>query len=73
MDNYEHIYNATDKRLADMLDEIANGAEKGLNQIEISEEILEIMKQENAAIREAARRLRAYQKREIFNDEQFNV
>jgi len=52
------LHNVTSPQLADMLDEIASKAEGGLKQIEISDEVLEIIKQENAILREAARRLR---------------
>lgn len=54
----DDLHNATSPRLADMLEEIANGAEKSLNEIEFDEEIIEIIKQENAILREAAKRLR---------------
>ena len=59
MENYEDdIHNATNPQLADLLDEIANKAESGLKQMELDDEVLEIMKQEEAIIREAAKRLR---------------
>lgn len=57
-DNNEHIHHASNHQLADLLDEIANKAESGLKQIELDDEVLEIMKQEEAIIREAAKRLR---------------
>lgn len=57
-DKYEDdIHNVTSPRLADMLDEIANGAEKAFGQID-NEEVLEIAKHENKILREAAKRLR---------------
>lgn len=59
MDKYENdIHNCTSPRLADMLDEIANGAEIGMKQFELDEEIIEIAKKENKVLREAAKRLR---------------
>lgn len=59
MDKYENdVHNCTSTRLADMLDEIANKATEGLKQMELDKEILDIIKQENAILREAAKRLR---------------
>ena len=59
MDKYENdVHNYTSPRLADMLDEIANKATEGLKQMELDKEILDIIKQENAILREAAKRLR---------------
>lgn len=59
MDKYENdVHNCTSPRLADMLDEIANKATEGLKQVELDKEILDIIKQENAILREAAKRLR---------------
>jgi hypothetical protein len=57
-DNYEHIHHASNPRLAEMLDEIAEKATEGLKQMELDKEILDIIKQENAILREAAKRLR---------------
>ena len=71
MDKYENdIHNCTNPRLADLLDEIANGAEIGMKQIELDEEIIEIAKKENKILREAAKRLRIKQ-HELFNHEAF--
>lgn len=59
MDKYENdVHNCTSTRLADMIDEIANKATEGLKQMELDKEILDIIKQENAILREAAKRLR---------------
>ena len=59
MDKYENdVHNCTSTRLADMLDEIANKATEGLKKMELDKEILDIIKQENAILREAAKRLR---------------
>jgi hypothetical protein len=59
MENYEDdIHNATNPQLADLLDEIADKATEGLKQIELDKEILDIIKQENTILREAAKRLR---------------
>ena len=60
MDKYENdVHNCTSTRLADMLDEIADKATESLKQIElVDKEILDIIKQENAILREAAKRLR---------------
>ena len=61
-DNYEHIHQATDKRLLEMLEEI------GLN-LGVRGEL-----ESCAIIGEASRRLKAYQNRpELFNSEQFNL
>lgn len=57
-DNNEHIHHASKQRIADLLDEIAEKAESGLKQIELDKEILDIIKQENTILREAAKRLR---------------
>lgn len=57
-DKYEDdIHNVTRPRLADMLEEIADGAEKAFGLID-NEEVLEIAKHENKILREAAKRLR---------------
>lgn len=57
-DKYEDdIHNCTNPRLADMLEEIANGAEKAFGLID-NEEVLEIAKYENTILRESAKRLR---------------
>lgn len=73
MDKYENdVHNCTNQQLADLLDEIANKAESGLKQIELDKEILDIIKQENAILREAAKRLRIKQ-HELFNHEQFSL
>ena len=73
MDKYENdVHNCTSPRLADMLDEIADKATEGLKQMELDKEVLDIIKQENAILREAAKRLRIKQ-REMFNSEQFNL
>jgi hypothetical protein len=59
MDKYENdVHNCTNQQLADLLDEIANGAESGMKQIELDEEIIEIAKQDIKILREAAKRLR---------------
>lgn len=59
MDKYENdVHNCTSPRLADMLDEIANKATEGLKQVELDKEVFDIIKQENAILREAANRLR---------------
>ena len=59
MDKYENdVHNCTNPQLADLLDEIANKAESGLKQMELDKEVLDIIKQENAILREAAKRLR---------------
>ena len=59
MDKYENdVHNCTSTRLADMLDEIANKATEGLKQMELDKEVLDIIKQENAILSEAAKRLR---------------
>lgn len=60
-DNYEHIHQATDKRLAEMITFVADKYS------------LKITNDENETLREAARRLESYQPREIFNSEQFNL
>lgn len=71
MDKYENdVHNCTNPQLADLLDEIANGAESGMKQIELDEEIIEIAKKENKILREAAKRLRIKQ-HELFNHEAF--
>lgn len=58
MDKYENdVHNRTNPRLADMLEEIADGAEKAFGQID-NEEVLEIVKHENTILRESAKRLR---------------
>lgn len=57
-DNYEHIHHASNPRLAEMLDEIAEKATEGLKQMELDNEVLEIIKHENSILREAAKRLR---------------
>lgn len=58
-DKYENdIHNCTSPRLADMLDEIADKAESGLKQMELDKEVLDIINQEIAILREAAKRLR---------------
>lgn len=57
-ENYDYIHQASSARIADMLEEIAIGAEKAFGEIEFDKEVLEIAKQENAILREAARRLR---------------
>lgn len=73
MDKYENdVHNCTNPQLADMLDEIANGAESGMKQFELSEEVIEIAKRENKILREAAKRLRIKQ-HELFNHEQFSL
>lgn len=73
MDKYENdVHNCTNPQLADLLDEIANGAENGMKQFELDEEIIEIAKKENAILREAAKRLRIKQ-HELFNHEQFSL
>ena len=73
MDKYENdVHNCTNPQLADLLDEIANGAENGMKQFELDEEIIEIAKHENAILREAAKRLRIKQ-HELFNHEQFSL
>ena len=61
-DNYEHIHQATDKRLLEMLEEI--GLDLGARgELESC-----------AIIGETARRLEAYQNRpEQFNSEQFSL
>lgn len=70
MDKYENdVHNCTNTRLADMLEEIADGAEKAFGQID-NEEVLEIAKKENKILREAAKRLRIKQ-HELFNHEAF--
>ena len=57
-DKYEDdIHNVTSPRLADMLDEIADKVESGLKQMELDKEILDIIEQEFAILREAAKRL----------------
>ena len=56
--NYDYIHQASNDRIADMLEEIAIGAEKAFGEIEFNKEVLEIAKQENAILREAAKRLR---------------
>lgn len=66
------MHNCTNQQIADLLDEIANKAESGLKQIELDKEILDIIKQENAILREAAKRLRIKQ-HELFNHEQFSL
>ena len=59
MDKYENdVHNCISPRLADMLDEIADKATEGLMQMELDKEVLDIIKQENAILREAAKRLR---------------
>ena len=59
MDKYENdVYNCTSPRLAEMLEEIADIATEGSKQMELDKEILDIIKQENAILKEAARRLR---------------
>lgn len=59
MDKYENdVHNCTNPQLAEMLDEIAEKATEGLKQMELDDEVLEIIKQENAILREAAKRLR---------------
>lgn len=59
MDKHENdVHNCTNPQLADLLDEIANKAESGLKQMELDKEVLDIIKQENAILREAAKRLR---------------
>ena len=59
MDKYENdVHNCTNPQLADLLDEIANKAESGLKQMELSKEVLDIIKQETAILRESAKRLR---------------
>lgn len=72
MDKYENdVHNCTNPQLADLLDEIADKATEGLKQIElVDKEILDIIKQENAILREAAKRLRIKQ-HELFNHEAF--
>jgi hypothetical protein len=71
MDKYENdVHNCTNPQLADLLDEIANGAESGMKLIELDEEIIEIAKKENKILREAAKRLRIKQ-HELFNHEAF--
>ena len=73
MDKYENdVHNCTNPQLADLLDEIADKASEGLKQIELDKEILDIIKQENAILREAAKRLRIKQ-HELFNNEQFSL
>lgn len=73
MDKYENdMHNCTNPQLADLLDEIADKASEGLKQIELDKEILDIIKQENAILREAAKRLRIKQ-HELFNHEQFSL
>lgn len=73
MDKYENdVHNCTNPQLADLLDEIADKATEGLKQIELDKEILDIIKQENAILREAAKRLRIKQ-HELFNNEQFSL
>lgn len=73
MDKYDNdVHNCTNQQLADLLDEIANKAESGLKQMELDKEILDIIKQENAILREAAKRLRIKQ-HELFNNEQFSL
>jgi hypothetical protein len=73
MDKYENdVHNCTNPQLADLLDEIANKAESGLKQMELDKEVLDIIKQENAILREAAKRLRIKQ-HELFNHEQFSL
>ena len=72
MDKYENdVHNCTNPRLADMLEEIADGAEKAFGQID-NEEVLGIAKHENTILREAAKRLRIKQ-HELFNNEQFSL
>ena len=66
------MHNCTNPQLADLLDEIADKASEGLKQIELDKEILDIIKQENAILREAAKRLRIKQ-HELFNHEQFSL
>lgn len=56
--NEEYIHQESSDRIADMLEEIAIGAEKAFGEIEFNKEVLEIAKQEIAILREAARRLR---------------
>ena len=73
MDKYDNdVHNCTNQQLADLLDEIADKASEGLKQIELDKEILDIIKQENAILREAAKRLRIKQ-HELFNNEQFSL
>ena len=61
-DNYEHIHQATDKRLSEMLIFVADNYSRLMTH------------DENETLREASRRLKAYQnKPEIFNSEQFNL
>lgn len=58
MDKYEDdIHNVANARLAEMLEEIADGAEKAFGQID-NEEVLEIAKHETTILRESAKRLR---------------
>jgi hypothetical protein len=57
-DKYEDdIHNVTSPRLADMLEEIADGAEKAFGQID-NEEVFEIAKHENTILKQSAKRLR---------------
>ena len=61
-DNYEHIHQATDKRLAEMITFVADHYSRLMTH------------KENETLREASRRLKAYQNRpELFNSEQFSI
>ena len=67
--NYEHIANATDDRLASLLDMMAND-KKALAQEVNSEELRASFREDFEILNEASRRLRA-RKRVPFNNEQF--
>lgn len=60
-DNYEHIHQATDKHLAEMVTFVADHYSQTMTH------------EENETLREAARRLSAYQHHEPFNSEGFSM
>ena len=73
---YEHIHWATNTRLAEMLEETANGALERAKEVEVDEEnreeFLSIVNEEHELLMESARRLRNIDKRPIpFNHEAF--
>lgn len=66
------INGSTNDRLAEMLEEIADGAMKAAKDNRQPQNVVDIMNKEVVILKESARRLRV-KPREIFNDEAFST
>lgn len=66
------INESTNDRLAEMLEEIADGAMKAAKDNRLPQNVVDIMNKEVVILKESASRLRI-KPREIFNDEAFST